>query len=462
MTYPSDPKDPVHPGIGTFPELDIARLAAELRLEERGRKNASGDGVTAATHAVIEHEIASTLEALVRKERAQYESQLQTTDNRLAAAGFDAAARVKIEAHVASGLADFRAKVTKQRIRLDVAAENLDEVERQYSHFVASHDLKNVSPIIYTTAEFTWTVVVVMGLLLAESALNAFFFAEGSTAGLLGGLLEAAMLSFVNITIAVILGAFALRYAQHNHLPVRVLGWLLSIVFLAAILAANLLIAHYREAFALAQGGTVDFAAVLSRLAEAPLALKDTKSWLLGLLGIILCAAATWKIYVIGDPYPGFGSIAKRRLQTLSELEHKRGECVDDLQKTHAETIRAMEAEIANVSNKQREYELAARSRARGRGKFIEFLNQAQRCHRSLLDIYYAAAAVARQHPELQLPPPDELNEPPRVDTDAIRGAVEKTSESIQVIQIEYQEAMKAVEFAKQTGVSDASPTTGT
>lgn len=446
MPRPTDPKDPIHPGTTTFPELDVARLASRLQLEARGRQNCTVDGVSNARHAVIEHEVASTLEAMVRKERQEYEAGLQVTEARIMAAGFDDASRVMIEAHAATGIADFRAKISKQRVRLEVATRGVENVERQYRSFVKRHKLEDVSAIVPTTSERTWTVIFVLVVLLAESTLNAGFFAKGSTTGLLGGLLMAGALSILNVSIAVALGAFSLRYMRDVRWPARLAGCVSSLLLLVAMIGANLLIAHYRDAFAEAKGGEVDFARVLTEVASTPFALREGESWLLGVVGVILCFAATWKIYSVGDPYPGFGSIAGRYDRAIADLQHERTDCINDLQETHENTIKDMEVEIKTVTEKAQEHALAARSRVRRRAEFIEYLRQVSRAHQALLDVYYSAAGVDRQSPDLTFQPPDPLPPAPEPDQGAARAAIEKMSESIQVIQTEFGEAKAQIE----------------
>src|SRR5690606_19097897 len=77
-------------------------------------------------------------------------------------------------------------------------------------------------------------------------------------------------------------------------------------------LGLNVLIAHYREAFAAAAGASVDFRGVLDSAYEAPWGLEDPKSWMVGALGVVLGTVAAWKMHGLFDPYPGFGALAAR------------------------------------------------------------------------------------------------------------------------------------------------------
>ena len=222
-------------------------------------------------------------------------------------------------------------EITANRADIDAAKEKFLTAKKQFEDFRAENRLtgRNVKE-----EPFAWTAVKVALLaffVIIEGILNASFFSTSLESGLLGGFFQAAIASFVNISVAVFFGYLLFR--QHNRVQMfpRILGWLSLFVWVVLAVVIAFGIAHYRDALeagaALQSGPQVSLVAGYDDLSEAseespavvalrtfiasPFTLHDMMSWLLLALTLVLGTLAFIDGYCFGDPYPGYGAEAK-------------------------------------------------------------------------------------------------------------------------------------------------------
>ena len=167
-------------------------------------------------------------------------------------------------------------------------------------------------------------------LLLGETLINGWFFAQTNERGMLGGAGQAFVFSFINILMA-FLFAFWIRYINHNRLTPQILGYFGVICYIAATVLYNCFVGHYRNVLEAnleieISGLLVSDASVLALnnftdngLAGA-LAVGDVQSVTLVLIGIILSIFALYKTYSHGDGYPGYAAKQKSFAVAVSKL----------------------------------------------------------------------------------------------------------------------------------------------
>lgn len=135
------------------------------------------------------------------------------------------------------------------------------EATRAYGYFKYEHERK--TDAIYPDSKiFVFSLVI--GAIVIEGLLNAFFFKEVSSLGLLGGFLAAAFASVVNVGWSFIMGWAFLRMIHQTEVEktikqvfFRVSGGILFILSIGLIGALHLTIAHFRELANNASGGGV-------------------------------------------------------------------------------------------------------------------------------------------------------------------------------------------------------------
>lgn len=189
---------------------------------------------------------------------------------------------------------------------------------------------------------------VIVAILMIEAMLNGYFFAQANTFGLVGGVGQALITAGVNIAISWMLGWLVLRQWNHVHKGRRAIGWLGLLLFLCWMVVYNLFIGHYRDAIPKDGAATIPVVTdVGQNLVNNPLGLSGD-SWLLFAMGIFFAVIALLDGYNFDDPYPGYGSLARRLEEAQDDyqsalrgvriaLENLKEQSLIDLQKTNTE-----------------------------------------------------------------------------------------------------------------------------
>jgi hypothetical protein len=100
-------------------------------------------------------------------------------------------------------------------------------------------------------------------LILAESVFNAFIFQELQDRGLLGGLVLASAVGLANVLMGAGTGYLGWRLAGHIRWGHRILGILLSAIFMAGAFALHLALGDLREAITHNIAAQIDFLVIL-------------------------------------------------------------------------------------------------------------------------------------------------------------------------------------------------------
>ena len=169
---------------------------------------------------------------------------------------------------------------------------------------------------------------VILGLALAETVVNAFFYENSQ--GLLGGFVVALAISIMNMGAALLLG-MGVRYRNLAAPDKQALGWFCLLMFLFVTIFFNTLFATFRstyqlvvdpndlkalqQAFALAWGPAF-------RIFLLDAQFHDMLSFVLFGIGLLLSFAAFYKGMTWDDRYPGHGP--RDRTLKAAQLEEGR------------------------------------------------------------------------------------------------------------------------------------------
>jgi len=189
--------------------------------------------------------------------------------------------------------------------------------------------------------------------LMAETVLNSMlFFAETSSLGIIGGIMEAGLISLINIVLFGILGGHTLRhiglgsqYFQHQSVVRKIIIGTWALILILLVLSFNLAAGQYRDVLLLNSNFEHDIIEfpkntiylskeALTQLIENPFTMEGgIVSWLFFFIGIIFFCLATWKAYLMDDPYPGYGSREKRVRKYEENLKKHRKQASKKLDK---------------------------------------------------------------------------------------------------------------------------------
>lgn len=149
---------------------------------------------------------------------------------------------------------------------------------------------------------------LVVFIALVEFIANAIFFADGNTLGIAGGLVLALLLVLFNVGSGFWVGKAVVPNRQHIEPARRMRANFLIGLYVAVVLAANLMVAHYRD---LCVNGLALSGDVAGELIRSPFDLS-VHSMLLFLLGTLAALLMVWKAFKSDDPYPHYGDNWRR------------------------------------------------------------------------------------------------------------------------------------------------------
>lgn len=165
--------------------------------------------------------------------------------------------------------------------------------------------------------DLLWHYSVVVLIVVLESTANMYFFAQGSSLGLLGGLLQAMLVSVVNVGTAVVVGKFYVPELHHIQASRRGLGVVVIASHALFVAWFNLVVAHYRDLLASRPETALRLA--IPETISQPFGLSFDSLMLL-VAGVVAAGLGLWKGQASDDAYPGYGPLDRRYEEAKAEF----------------------------------------------------------------------------------------------------------------------------------------------
>jgi hypothetical protein len=305
-----------------LPDLDVAKIADELNIDDNARSQGAKNLPETSQSALSSTEqlILDRINKLNSAGRSIAEETVRTYAQKFAEIDLSLFQRKLTDLpdyilrHVDRVLQEQRPKLIELR-----------KLERRHlsslNAFEDKHKLDQ--PAEYPSSKiFHWSIVVAM--LLVESIANSYFFAKGSDLGLIGGALQALLISAVNIGVALLAGNYLFRNFHHMSLIRRCvagLGMAFSSFF---VLFFNLATAHYRAL--LENDPSSALVETIPSLVKSPFGFNNFDAVILLFIGILFAVAAMIKSYKADAFYPGHGIIDRRYKDANDDYKEARDE----------------------------------------------------------------------------------------------------------------------------------------
>lgn len=184
--------------------------------------------------------------------------------------------------------------------------------------FAQEHNLKRQADYPEKSQLF-FRYTLLMALIVIEGILNASFFSEGVSTGLIGGFVYAASLALINIAGCFFIGKAGVRWLNHDLVYGKIIGSLSLMLAVLFLCTMALSIAHIREAMTLGLDNPTQAAWTIMQ--QSLLNFKDLMSWFLMMLTIGFGVAAVVDGLFIDDIFPGYGKIHRRAESAKEEFE---------------------------------------------------------------------------------------------------------------------------------------------
>lgn len=300
----SGTRDTVILGLTLFPDVDVNQLARELDLEAKASR-LHGVPRSVIEDDLTEVEIIRWIEQRGRKSFAEYDSKMGCYQNQIEASSVGEGDHLEIQKITDSAVLKLKALSVELDASLHQEHQLYLQAQSRYESFRTKNGLSAREAYVPTTLKI-WQLGLMAGIILiVESFINGLFFSDANSMGLVGGMGVAGLLSFFNLTVAMLQGRWALKVAHHSRWTIRAGGWALSISLIAAAVAVNLGIGIYREIY-IANEGSVALSEIAAGFSKGTGALESSGSIALVLLGFIFHLGAVLSFGRMSDPYPGF------------------------------------------------------------------------------------------------------------------------------------------------------------
>jgi hypothetical protein len=376
------------PSSQTFPPLDVDQIARVLRLDERAESagRARQPAADAAGPDAAEMEILGVIEEAARKANEDYLSQRDFYEGRIRRAAITPDLRVQLEAAGSNALADFQAEIIHDQNTLHTLLQAAGDRHEEYQEFRERHGLNRL-PRNISQSQRTLAFMILAVFVILESILNGMFFAEGSEAGIIGGVVQALVLSILNVGVAALYAVYGLPFLFHRRGWGKAVGVLATAVFAVWLAGLNLAVGHFRDLFV--QGaGVVQMAELLNRLAAAPLLLDDAKSGLLVLLGVALGLLSVIDVAASRDPYPGYGAMGRERQKAVERYAHENAKSLAAIMELRDQTVDDMTSAIELMRSSQFDMQQAIEGRSRLHHNYRAYLEHLTVVHQRLIQRY--------------------------------------------------------------------------
>jgi len=212
-------------------------------------------------------------------------------------------------------ISNFRAEVqtlkAREKNKLRSLADSKFDALRNLNFFQQKN--KIFRPANYPESKiFHYSIIIT--IILLESIANSYLFARGSDLGLLGGFLQACLISLANVGSALIVGVYVSPLVNHIQTSKKVLSILGQCFYWTIAITFNITAAHYRDLIAKELDPLYSS---IQSLMETPFDFSF-EGYILFVIGIGAAILAAIKGYTSDDPYPGHGT-ADRKFRGATE-----------------------------------------------------------------------------------------------------------------------------------------------
>ena len=399
--------DSFHHTSELFPRLDAERWSEDLRLEAQGSERGSANQpATSATQPdAVELALRTRIEDLRKQAIDLANERLSALEERKARLGILSRSEELWLAAEDAG-ADFRAAVQGDLSHFFFIEDQARDHHRHLDNFRAGNGLdrparKQGSSILKIG------VLFIIGLF--EIFMNLVFFAEGSALFLIGGAIEAALVTIINIGVAWCIGRVVLTRVLNGRWGARLTTFPFFCAWLAFLVGFNLAVGHYRD---MLSGDNFEQAAHLAWLQflNAPFGIADFQSWLLWALGVFAGIVALADGYFFDDPFPGYGRFYRDYQAVVGKWAEERYHFIDRLTERKDDALDALKSASSDLERRRESFASITASIGRHLTQYDAYMDHLEACYQQLVETYRSANKRARSTEE-----PIYFRDPPRL-----------------------------------------------
>jgi hypothetical protein len=393
----SRPSHNYRPTTETFLNLDTQLIAADMKLAEKGQSRGEADQPPSDSKVFdqVENDIIEHVSAAQKRAYDSLENHIAGFRQRLIDLDFETQFS-NIRAASLGGLSDLKQELQLGLDDLHEVRRDLKDHETSFASFRTKHGIDRPAKAASPRATF-FKIAVIIALLLGEFVANGTLLSKGSELGLVGGILESVIFSFLNVGGALFFGVYLIPFINHRSFFAKLVGAISFLAYLAFTFTVNLGLAHYREvAETIPEGAGVE---VMRRMSERPFGLDDFQSWLLFALGVFFSLIAMIDGLTLKDSYPGFGKRDQGLRGARERYGDQRRDAIETLGEVRKDYEDALTSARSDLGKQRGEHDSIVAHRLRLVALFDEHQAQLEKATNLLLRIYRDANVAARKTP---------------------------------------------------------------
>lgn len=383
------------PSVMQFPQVNIDGLKRKLGLKKMASEQGAADLPASDSEALdpIELKIIAELEETGREQVDLYNEQQNTYAER--AADTNVQGRVlQIKGIVSNSISSLKRQTHTGSGDLYAMKRDLIQTEVALANFSAEHGLQRPAHNHQGQTFRYWILALMLAI---EGVLNGTFLAQGSELGLIGGFLQAVIIAAINVAFGFIYGRFAAPQLSHRKIACKLIGWLFLPLYIGVAVGFNLVVAHYRTLMSV---DPLDASIkAFYELRASPFGIDDLNSWALFLVGVLFSALASYEAWRLDDPYPGYGQVTRRNLESHVEYNDLKNELQAELDGVKDKADKEIEDLVRSITSRQGELgNIAMRSQTL-KAAMIDYLAHLDTAAHTLLAYYHNENLKSRSSP---------------------------------------------------------------
>jgi hypothetical protein len=317
--------------------LDVDKLTKELKIVEEAKR--FGEAGLPVADAQVLTGTESAIVQVVEKTRQSY---VDWSVRRLGIINEDLSRRNITQAINRAMQADreFERKASALLTEHESPLRSLGDSARKFrielEAFQKNNGLTRDAHGPTSTGRF-FRIALLLLMIVIEGMLNAGFFSQGLSTGLIGGFALAGGLAALNVLVAFFFGKMLVGNVCHNSTIRRVMGWASLFAAIILMMTIGLGIAHVRDC--LTTGVADPTKVALQMLQENPFSLQDVFSWALFAISIAFGLCALFDGVFFDDLYPGYGSLSRSTQSAIDDYEDELNMLREELGKLKDEQL---------------------------------------------------------------------------------------------------------------------------
>lgn len=326
--------------------IDVQELIVRLNLREEGRELGKVGVPKVNSQSLSGPELAAVNEVNIARKSYQEWAirRLASVDTQISKYDIRHEINQALEEESAfkNRVANF---LTAEDESLKQLSQEVSDLKAELDQFKEKNQIRHL-PRYPSGGKKALMYVVLIMLILFESAINGYLFQTGLAGGLGAGIVWAMIFAGLNVLICFKL-ANLFRFVFHVNKILKIAGTLGLFLTAACSLTIGLILGHFRDAL----GSQADdpFQRAWAQFQSAPFEIGGLESFVLLVVTVVFGLTAFFESLFIDDFYPGYGPTDRRYRDKVEEYNYELGSTHERMQNIRDECTTHLDQTVASL-----------------------------------------------------------------------------------------------------------------